>query len=564
MGYVTPADVPVSDNWYDHKARESAEPGTDYATAYGTNLRAPEAGVVIGVDRDSGGPAGRRLTLLLNDGRMVDWIHLSEIWANDGDRFSRGQTDLALSGASRYGMDWADGMGPHVHVTLRADRWRPFSDTLDFEDYVDGAGDAGGTEEARLFLETLGYDTGGPGWGPKCDACAKDFQRSVGLLDDGIWGPNTTAVQRTIEGGRNATDTPTKQVQQALADAGFNPGATDDDWGNKTSRALFQFQGARGLQQDAVFGPASAALLLPSVPVVADWNLTDRSTADIQRAVGLTDADVDDEHGPTTDARIRAWQTAKGIDSDGVWGVTSDGLGFPPAGMKAFGVDFSEARPDIATLKARGVTFVPRYLWNPLYQDGRTNKGISRGEHDQYMAAGITVPLIYEEDGTELKGGYAAGVRAAQEAERHRLREGIPARPVYFNVDYDAPEADYSEILAALDGAASVIGLPRVGLYGPWGIIRAAFDAGKIAFGMQCYAWSHGQWDPRAQLRQWSNGQWGDSVDFQWAMADEYGQTPVKAIPPVEPEPGKPDLGVIAKLLQQILDLLKKIFGGGK
>ena len=216
----------------------------------------------------------------------------------------------------------------------------------------------------------------------------------------------------------------------------------------------------------------------------------------------------------------------------------------------------------------RGVTFVPRYLWNPLYQDGRINKGISRAEHQAYMAAEINVPLIYEEDGTELKGGFTAGVKAAQEAERHRLREGIPARPVYFNVDYEAPESDYPAILAALDGAASVIGLQRVGLYGPWGIIRAAFDAGKIAFGMQCYAWSHGQWDPRAQLRQWSNGQWGDAVDFQWAMADEYGQTPVTVPTPnpdPDPVPEQPaDLSGIMRLLQQILDLLKKWFGGAK
>ncbi|MFD6699676.1 MULTISPECIES: peptidoglycan-binding protein [unclassified Microbacterium] len=563
MGYLTPADVPISENWFDHRARGSLEPGTDYGTAYGTPLRAPASGKVIGADWSTCGEAGRRLTMLLDDGRMVDWIHLSEIWVNVGDRFDRGAL-IAKSGASRRCLEW--GVGPHVHVTLRADQWRPFADTLNFEDYVDGAGDAGGTEDARLFLESLGYDTGGPGWGPVCDACAKDFQASVGLVADGIWGPNTTAVQRTIEGGRNATDVPTDRVQRALADAGFNPGPIDNDWGNKTSRALFQWQGAKGLQQDAIFGPASAAQLLPSTPVESDWNLTDRPTADIQRVVGAT---PDGDHGPDTDAKIRAWQTAKGIDADGIWGRTSDGLAFPPEGMKAFGVDFSEARPTPATLKARGVAFVPRYLWNPLYQDGRINKGISAAEHQGYMDAGIAVPLIYEEDGTELKGGYAAGVKAAQEAERHRLREGIPARPVYFNVDYDAPEADHPAILAALDGAATVIGLQRVGLYGPYGIIRAAFNAGKIAFGMQCFAWSQGQWDPRAQLRQWSNGQWGNSVDFQWAMAAEYGQTPVQVVPPVDPkpdpEPEPPtDLSGIMKLLQQILDLLKRWFGGAK
>ena len=46
----------------------------------------------------------------------------------------------------------------------------------------------------------------------------------------------------------------------------------------------------------------------------------------------------------------------------------------------------------------------------------------------------------------------------------------------------------------------------RTGAYGGYYVIKRAFDAGKITWGWQTYAWSGGQWDARAQFRQTSNG----------------------------------------------------------
>lgn len=574
MGYVTPADVPISDNWYDHLARSSAEPGTDYATAYGTDLRAPEAGQVIGVDRDPGGPAGRRLTMLLDDGRMVDWIHLSEIWVEVGARFERGQTGLALSGASRYGENWPDDMGPHVHVTLRADRWRPFSDTLNFEDYV-GGGSGWSDQQKQDFLDSLGYDTGAPGWGPKCEAATYDFQGKVGLHQDSNFGPDTTGAAEVIEAGRNATDRPTREIQTALAAAGFDPGPIDDHWGNKTSLAEYRWQQAANLIADAIHGPASDARMFPVVATGEGRNATlddrslipPRSTKDIQARLGVPQTGVWDK--PTSDA-LAAFQRAEEIDEDRIWGITCDGLAFPPANFGRL-VDFSFARVPLDKLNRHQIIGLGRYLWKPKYDDGRTNKGLSREEAQGYAGSGKTIVQIYEEDGKELLGGYQAGVEAAKAAEAYRISAGLPACAVYFNVDFDIAPGDIPTVLAALDGAASVIGLARVGLYAGYFVIKAAFDAGKITWGFQTYGWSldgNGriQWDPRTHLRQWSNGQWGDTVDFIWAMAPEYGQHPVgEPDPGPEPEPEPPvDLSGIMKLLQQILDFLKGLFGGGK
>jgi hypothetical protein len=135
MGYVTPADVGVSDNWQDHINRNSAEPGTDYMTEYGTDLRMPGDGVIARVDNNPGGAEGRRLQLYMDNGQVIDFIHGYWIHGSEGQRVSQGQTGIFISGASGWGEDYY--YGAHVHVTLRADTGKPFKDTLDFEKYID-------------------------------------------------------------------------------------------------------------------------------------------------------------------------------------------------------------------------------------------------------------------------------------------------------------------------------------------------------------------------------------------------------------------------------------------
>ncbi|MGW9587510.1 glycoside hydrolase domain-containing protein [Microbacterium sp. NPDC055455] len=250
---------------------------------------------------------------------------------------------------------------------------------------------------------------------------------------------------------------------------------------------------------------------------------TNRLIIDIQKLLGIT---ADGRYGPATSQAVAKWQAARWLTADGIWGVTSDGLGFPPAWW-VHGVDYSFARPDIPTMKNRGIRLAGRYLWAPKYTDGRTNKGIDRPEYDTLKANGIMPFFIYEEDGKELRGGFDAGVRVAKAAEGFLGKLGLAGFPVYFNVDYDAPAADMPGILEALKGIASVIGLERTGLYAGFGPVKAAFDAGLIRWGFQTYAWSGGRWDSRAQLQQWSNGQWGGTIDFTRAVAPQFGQNPV-------------------------------------
>jgi murein DD-endopeptidase MepM/ murein hydrolase activator NlpD len=137
MGYVAPA-APISSSWQDHKNRQppSSEPGTDYATVYGTVVGAPGPGTVVDRKTSNSGGMGRYVTIALDDGRTTRAIHLSAVWLSVGQRVDRG-TGLGLSGASGNGSDWY--YGPHVHMTLwPGGAWA--APTIDFALYV-GADD---------------------------------------------------------------------------------------------------------------------------------------------------------------------------------------------------------------------------------------------------------------------------------------------------------------------------------------------------------------------------------------------------------------------------------------
>lgn len=130
--YETPGDYPISSSYSDHKNRNppSKEPGTDFALPYGTDIRMAESGVIVIVDNSSAGAEGRRLELIMDNGEVIDYLHCSKIMGVWNQRVKRGQTGIALSGASGNGQDWY--YGPHVHVTRRATPGLPYASAIDF------------------------------------------------------------------------------------------------------------------------------------------------------------------------------------------------------------------------------------------------------------------------------------------------------------------------------------------------------------------------------------------------------------------------------------------------
>lgn len=136
MGYTFPVgDIYVPADWFNHcceRTPPSSEPGTDYASGYGTPVAAPAAGTVIDVKTTSSSATGRYVTIAFDDGRTDRQLHLSAVYVQIGYRVTAGAI-VAASGASGYGSDWY--YGSHLHQTLwPGTAWA--SQTIDFENYV--------------------------------------------------------------------------------------------------------------------------------------------------------------------------------------------------------------------------------------------------------------------------------------------------------------------------------------------------------------------------------------------------------------------------------------------
>jgi hypothetical protein len=187
------------------------------------------------------------------------------------------------------------------------------------------------------------------------------------------------------------------------------------------------------------------------------------------------------------------------------------------------GLDYAWSRPSSPQdLRAAGYTFVVRYL-----SYDTTGKNLTANEAQGLLAAGIDIVSNWEWGANDALQGYSTGRTQAQQAQALAAGCGMPpGRPIYFSVDFDVAEAQQAAINDYFDGVASVLGIDGVGAYGGYYAIQRLFDAGKIRWGWQTYAWSGGQWEPRAQLRQIQNDVTvaGAAGDIDQSVADDFGQ----------------------------------------
>lgn len=207
------------------------------------------------------------------------------------------------------------------------------------------------------------------------------------------------------------------------------------------------------------------------------------------------------------------------------------------------GVDYSSTpwsgSPSASVLLSNQKYFVGRYAVNDKSPGGR---GINAAEYTRMVQGGIDVFLYWEGQNSWMLGGWQAGVNAALNAQQNLVAAGIPpATPIYFAHDIEPEERHFAAIDDCLAGAASVIGLNRVGIYGGWGIIDHCSRMENATFKCQTAAWSgdgHGgiAWHPAAHLHQYGFNAYfdGTNCDLVRATVPNYGQ----AIPPdVLPRP---------------------------
>jgi len=186
----------------------------------------------------------------------------------------------------------------------------------------------------------------------------------------------------------------------------------------------------------------------------------------------------------------------------------------------ALGLDYVSG-PSIASMKAAGVSFVCRYLSfvNPLTEGKLLKADEARALHQ----AGIAIVSNYEWYEKRPLEGEASGIADAKiAAEQHAACGGPADRPIYFSVDMDV---DGSQVADYFRGVASVLGLARTGAYGSFKVLTYLFDNHLIEWGWQTYAWSDGEWEPRAHIEQWKDSVLfaGESVDLDRSTTHEYG-----------------------------------------
>lgn len=131
--------------WRAHTNRStpSIEPGTDFYCPRFTDLFAAASGRVADVSWSIVPATGRYITLDLDDGRRVRYLHLEDIYVGVGQRVAFGQV-IGRTGATGYGeSDWSWNVsqtgGAHVHMTLWAQQRYTFGRyaTLDPQEYIE-------------------------------------------------------------------------------------------------------------------------------------------------------------------------------------------------------------------------------------------------------------------------------------------------------------------------------------------------------------------------------------------------------------------------------------------
>jgi hypothetical protein len=199
-------------------------------------------------------------------------------------------------------------------------------------------------------------------------------------------------------------------------------------------------------------------------------------------------------------------------------------------------LDYSYSRPNLDQVKAAGHSGVMRYLSWPNLTPGKI---IGSAELASIRSKGLAVGLNWEYDAQDMLGGAAAGTKHATEALRQARALGYPyGCGIVFSGDFDATVAQQTPINAYLRAATDVLrGFYLTGIYGGYWVVKRALDAGAAQWAWQTYAWSGGQWDPRAVLRQVQNG-----ITIGGASCDRnevHGILPIwwPGVPKPEPKP---------------------------
>jgi Rv2525c-like, glycoside hydrolase-like domain len=223
-------------------------------------------------------------------------------------------------------------------------------------------------------------------------------------------------------------------------------------------------------------------------------------------------------------------------------------------------IDYSTARPSVSALKAAGVTAVGRYIgWDGVPGFASIGKNLMPSEAEHLLSHGFQIFIVFEYARDAALKGREQGLKDGTLAADQLVQLGAPPGvTVYFALDFDLkdyapgriftsrPEearARLGPAAAYFDGIHAALGPAaharyRVGVYGGYYAVSRVLDAGLAVMAWQTIAWSGGQWDDRAVLRQELGtplpGADLDKVRLNTVHGPDFGQWPRPKPAPAE------------------------------
>lgn len=155
--------------------------------------------------------------------------------------------------------------------------------------------------------------------------------------------------------------------------------------------------------------------------------------------------------------------------------------------MTTYGIDYSWARPNPASIRQGGFVTVCRYL-----SRDRTGKALTKAEAGALLGAGLNIVLNFEDNERRPLGGFPAGVADAEFANTLADSLGAPGTAaIYYSIDTDL---SYEQVRDYYRGIHSY-GRRPAGAYGGGRVLNRLHAEELISYLWESNAesWNHGE-----------------------------------------------------------------------
>ncbi len=159
-------------------------------------------------------------------------------------------------------------------------------------------------------------------------------------------------------------------------------------------------------------------------------------------------------------------------------------------------LDWSQARPNLAKVKAAGYSAAYRYVCSDAAERGLPGKRLTPLERDQILHAGLDIGLHGEDEAGAAQKGYQRGLaQGKQWADyAHRILNAPKGMTIVAAIDYDTSGVYPTVVRDYLHGVTDGLdGQYRTGVYGSIYVVDAALAEKSAIHGVQTNAWSHGK-----------------------------------------------------------------------